>query len=389
MCPLPERFRRTSADEAPEEHAASFRPVTPPSRLGRSRKYLELTTVLLGWLSWYVTWGYASFDVRRPGSALLHAGRTARSGLIGVMVTLLLFAGFRWLGRRGLGRAAQAAGAVGLGLVGAYVHSFVTLTFSRAGWGERPLFLHPIGYVGGAFAWYIVFAAFTLLYYLIANWSELQAERERAIRAATLAREARLQMLRYQLNPHFLFNALGTIRSVLYADVARAERLVSELTDFLRYTLVEEERLEVTLGQELDTIRNYLSIQQMRFEEKLQTCITVDEEARSWTIPAFLVHPLVENAVKHGMRTSAMPLRVAVEASVRAGALRVDVSNTGSLRHPDGRGAPLGGDTGIGLKNVRLHLEHFFPDRHTFALEERDGQVHATLVIRPEHIHAA
>ena len=363
--------------------------VTPPSRLGRSRRYLELTTVLLGWLSWYVTWGYASFDMRRAGSAWLHAGRTARTGVIGVVITLLLFAGFRWMGRRGLGRAAQAAGAVALGLVGAYVHSVITLTFSRAGWGEEPLFMRPVAYMGGAFAWYIVFAAFTLLYYLIASWSELQAARERAIRAATLAREARLQMLRYQLNPHFLFNALGTIRSVLYADVSRAERLVSELTDFLRYTLVEGEQLEVTLGQELDTIQNYLSIQQMRFEEKLQTRISADEAARSWTIPAFLVHPLVENAVKHGMRTSAMPLRVAVEACVRAGELQVDVSNTGSLRQATARGGPFGGDTGIGLKNVRMHLEHFFPDRHAFALQERDGEVHATLILRPEHVHAA
>ena len=118
--------------------------VTPPSRLGRSRRYLELTTVLLGWLSWYVTWGYASFDMRRAGSAWLHAGRTARTGVIGVVITLLLFAGFRWMGRRGLGRAAQAAGAVALGLVGAYVHSVITLTFSRAGWGEEPLFMRPV-----------------------------------------------------------------------------------------------------------------------------------------------------------------------------------------------------------------------------------------------------
>lgn len=390
MPPLSE-LARLEALQAARSSAGAAAPlrVTPPSRLVRSRRYLEISAILLGWLSWYLTWGYASFVVRRAGTAWTHAWRTGRSGLVGVVITFLLFAAFRRMARLGWSRAAQAAGAVALGLMGAYVHSFVTVTLNRWDWGDRPLVQPPPEYVGGAFAWYIVFASFTLLYFLISIWSELQAERERALRAATLAREARLQMLRYQLNPHFLFNALGTIRSVLYADVTRAERLVTELTEFLRYSLVQEERLEVTLGQELDTIQNYLSIQQMRFEEKLRTYIVADEAARSWTIPAFLVHPLVENAVKHGMRTSAMPLSVGLEACVQDGSLVVDVSNTGSLRHSPGRMLPLGGDTGIGLKNVRMQLEHFFPDRHTFTLEERDGIVHASLIIRPEPVHAS
>jgi two-component system LytT family sensor kinase len=241
-------------------------------------------------------------------------------------------------------------------------------------------------YFLNAMGWYIVFAGFTILYFFFGNWWALQAERERAMRSDTLAREARLQMLRYQLNPHFLFNALGTIRSVLYEDVGRADRLVTELSDFLRYTLVEEDRLEVKLGQELDTIQNYLTIQQMRFEEKLETTICAGEEARAWTIPAFLIHPLVENAIKYGMRTSTLPLRVSVDARVVDGALRVAVVNSGRL--VDGRADGLENGAGIGLKNVRLHLEHFFPERHAFTLEERGGEVHAVLTVEPEHEHA-
>jgi two-component system, LytTR family, sensor kinase len=198
-------------------------------------------------------------------------------------------------------------------------------------------------------------------------------------------------MLAYQLNPHFLFNALTSIRAMIDEDRSRARQMVTQLAGFLRHALVERALHTTTLAAELDALRGYLAIEQIRFEERLAIETCVDSAAESCAIPAFLIHPLLENAIKHGARERGDgPLRVRLVATVAGDVLRVEVWNTGALAPARAASAALGADrglpdltpnvvagTGIGVRNVRERLQRLFPGRHRFELSDGDGWVRA------------
>ena len=186
-------------------------------------------------------------------------------------------------------------------------------------------------------------------------------------------------MLRYQLNPHFLFNALNSIRALVREDPAKAEQMVAELSDFLRYSLQRHEGRDVPLGAELEAVEHYLTLEHIRFEDKLVAEIDADPAARARYVPGFLLHPLVENAVKYGMETSPLPLRVRVVARCTDVALHLEVANTGSWRPPPEATYPSSRSHGIGLHNVRERLHHAFPGRHRVEVVERDGWVRVTI----------
>jgi two-component sensor histidine kinase len=218
-----------------------------------------------------------------------------------------------------------------------------------------------------------------------AHWGERQRQQQRVLQADAEAHRARLKMLRYQLNPHFFFNALNTISALAEENPQRVKEAVHELSGFLRYSLLDGETLDVLLREEVRAARHYLAVEKMRFENDLDVRIDVDAEAHQQTVPAFLVLPLVENAVKHGQYTSPSPLRVALTATVQDGHLIIEVANTGHLRTDD----PAPGGTGTGLANVRARLAAQYPDAHAFALAEDDGWVRARLDIETPAIDSS
>jgi two-component system, LytTR family, sensor kinase len=227
-----------------------------------------------------------------------------------------------------------------------------------------------------------IWVGWSSLYFGINYWRDWEVERERARKAVSLARRAQLEMLRYQLNPHFLFNALNSVRALVDEDRAVAKEMVTELSAFLRYSLSHNEAPDVPLSDELAAIRHYLSIEKRRFEDKLDVRFDIQPDAERFRVLSFLVHPLVENAVKYGMKTSSMPLHVGVSARLEEGALALTVSNSGSWYRGSGSGSVLQG-TGTGLENVRRRLENAYAGRHTLTTEEEAGQVEVRMEIRP------
>ncbi|HEV2146317.1 MAG TPA: histidine kinase [Longimicrobiaceae bacterium] len=234
-----------------------------------------------------------------------------------------------------------------------------------------------------------VLLAWSALYFGVRYYGALQAERERALRAEALAHQARLQMLAYQLNPHFLFNALNSLRALIDEDRDRARRMVTELAGFLRYALLERPLQVARLADELEAVEGYLRIERIRFEDRLEVATEVEPEAARCAVPAFLLHPLVENALKHGVPAApGTPLRVRICGTVADGRLRLSVENTGTLRPREGTGIPLppaGGageaSAGLGLRNVRERLRQLFPDRHRMEVAEEDGRVRVRVEI--------
>ncbi|MDX1546044.1 MAG: histidine kinase, partial [Rhodothermales bacterium] len=213
---------------------------------------------------------------------------------------------------------------------------------------------------------------------LRARVQNLLVVEEREKRMRLLAREAQLKMLRYQLNPHFLFNALNAIRALVLSDAARSRQLVTALAEYLRYSLRTANDLEVSLQEEVTSVQSYLEIEKIRFEEDLDVAVEVQPGAADCRVPGVLLQPLVENAVKYGMATSPMPLRLRILGTIGGGRLHLEVANTGRWQPPE---QTQGTSTGIGLRNLRQRLQRFYPGRHRFAVSEEAGWVRAVIDI--------
>ena len=226
----------------------------------------------------------------------------------------------------------------------------------------------------------IVMLAWSGLYLGLAQWYQQQRQARRLLRADAEAQRAQLCMLRYQLNPHFFFNALNTIGALADENPQRVKTAVRELSGFLRYTLLDEEALDAPLRDEVEAVEHYLAVEKIRFEDDLQGSVDVSPASGRLTVPAFLVLPLVENAVKHGQYTSPRPLRVRVTGTVTDTALVVEVANTGHWR--DDESGP--DSTGTGLDNVRRRLEAQHPDQHRLSITENDGWVRVRIEIDTE-----
>jgi sensor histidine kinase YesM len=212
--------------------------------------------------------------------------------------------------------------------------------------------------------------------------SALREHREQALRAVAAARDAQLRMLAYQLNPHFLFNTLNSIRALINEDRERAREMVTALSGFLRYAIVERPLHVALLEEEVDSVRGYLAIEKVRFEERLDVRVDVDPAALRCEVPAFLLNPLVENALKHGAAgTPGTPLVVRVAARlVEPDRLVLTVENTGAWKR-GGKTAPPAGDGedgqpgGVGLANVRARLRALHPGDHRVGMEHGCGRV--------------
>lgn len=218
--------------------------------------------------------------------------------------------------------------------------------------------------------------AWSALYLGVKNWLAWQAERENSLQASALANKAQLEMLRYQLNPHFLFNALNSIRASVDEDGKRAKQMITQLSEFLRYTLLHESAKKIRLREELEAVRNYLAIEKIRFEDKLSVEYEVSAAAEDFKVPAFLLNPLIENAVKHGLQTSAKPLEIKISARVFDNKLTLEVVNSGKLN--DGAN---GDGTKIGLQNVCERLQKLFGATGKFELRQEGDFVKAQIEI--------
>lgn len=220
----------------------------------------------------------------------------------------------------------------------------------------------------------LTLTAWSALYLGVKNWWSWQQERENALESQSLANKAQLEMLRYQLNPHFLFNALNSIRASVEEDKNRAIQMITQLSEFLRYSLLNESAKMVPLSEEIEALRNYLAIEKIRFEDKLCVDLDIDERAENVKVPCFLLNPLIENAIKHGFKGGNGPLKIQISAEAEDGRLMLEVANSGKLQNG-------GNGTGIGLRNVRERLENLYGANGVFKLEEDDGFVRARIEI--------
>jgi two-component system, LytTR family, sensor kinase len=227
----------------------------------------------------------------------------------------------------------------------------------------------------------VTLGIWSFVYFAVKHWNDWKRERARAEEANRLARETELQMLRYQLNPHFLFNALNSVRSLMDEDKETAKTAITDLADFLRYPLSRNDGALVPLREELTAVGHYIALQKIRHEDRLDVVCESQPSAEDFPILSFLLQPLVENAIKFGMRTSPMPLHVRICAEVRKNVLHVLVANTGRWVADSEPDAQRGPGTQTGLQNVRQRLANAFTNAHRISVSESDGWVNVHLEI--------
>jgi len=182
--------------------------------------------------------------------------------------------------------------------------------------------------------------------------------RERDLRASQLETElarAQVDALRMQLHPHFLFNTLNTISGLMREDVEAADLMLAQLSELLRRTLATDRRQEVPLAEEIQWLRAYLAIQQTRFGPRLRVDIDVPDDCEAALVPALILQPLVENAIRHGFGATPGPGSVAIAARRDSGRLRIDVIDGGP-----GVAVPI--REGYGLRNTRSRLRAMYGD---------------------------
>lgn len=221
-----------------------------------------------------------------------------------------------------------------------------------------------------AFCW--VLAATGLL------MAALVAERRRAelgaLEASLQAERARLSALRYQINPHFLFNALNSVRAALPISESVARGMITDLSSYLRSTLEAGEADSVPLCDEVRNVQDYLAIVQRRAGDRLQAVFEIDPVAAKKNVPAFLLQPLVENAIRHGLEASWEDCHITVTARNGDARLRIEVANTGRWREP-------GSHRGMGLENIRRRLQLLYGSKADLHIRHDGGNVRIQIEI--------
>jgi len=205
-------------------------------------------------------------------------------------------------------------------------------------------------------------------------------QRETAHKAESLAKDVQLKMLRYQINPHFLFNVLNSIYTLIDENTEKAKKLVIDMSEYYRYTLSKQQQT-VSIEREIESILKYLEIQKTRFEEDFQYQISVDEAAKQVMIPTFLIHLLVENSVKYGTKTEKQKLIINLSVRLSANTLIIKVANTGKLLNATPNGEKSVDGTGNGIENLKFRLSLYYNDNYSFSLKEENGFVIAAIEI--------
>ncbi|KUO62100.1 hypothetical protein APF79_03790 [bacterium BRH_c32] len=221
----------------------------------------------------------------------------------------------------------------------------------------------------------------SLLYFGIKFWLDLIYERERAQKSELLAKTAHLKMLQYQVNPHFLFNSFSSLRALIRIDSSKAEDMVGRLSDFYRYTLLGRDNNTVELIEEITAIKNYAEIEKVRFDDKINFIFNIDESSISFKIPGFIIHPLIENAIKYGMKHGNIPLYITITTKLEEGNLIIVIENNGDWIEFDSSSK---NGTGTGISNIRSRLEFYYPNQHSFDVIKEENKIIIRIIIRGE-----
>lgn len=318
----------------------------------RFTRRIAAVTILLFWI--------AQFSLLTTQRLVFGAGDDATFLLPRLVVTALgIVLSFGMLAfhaaTRGHTLSVRLIQAVAAAFLGAVLHALVNFGTFHLLLPDGALSEADVAsYLMAVFQWFWTYAAMSGLLLAIVYSGELRDHERRASQLQREAHAAHLRALRYQLNPHFMFNTLNSIASLIGTGaVDPAERMVENLSDFLRAGLALDPNEDIPLSKEIELQSTYLAIEAVRFPNRLVVAIEVPEPVRNVLVPSLIIQPLVENAVRHAVATSTSPVRLTIAAHAEGNRLRVVVRDSGGNGAGKRRATP---GTGVGIANVAERL---------------------------------
>lgn len=337
---------------------------------------IPYSRIFTGYMLWWILWGADQVYL------LLHLGLDWKTAVIDASTTqvIVAMAGYTihtsMQSYRPSGK--NALYVIGWSLALAYICVYLqreTLLRLIPDDNYTP-FLYQSTLIRGAFAWLNISLIAVLTWFWV-YVSEKQESEDRRAEAVKLAREAELANLRRQLQPHFLFNSLNSISALTLSQPEEARKMVQQLSDFLRGTIRKDEKAFVTLEEELKHLQLYLDIEKVRFGHRLNTLITCDESLRMQKLPALLLQPVVENAIKFGLYDTTGDITIRIVARSEGSLLEIEVTN------PFDESTSSRTGTGFGLTAVQRRLDLLF-NRGDLLKTSKQGNLFTTLLRIPQ-----
>jgi two-component system LytT family sensor kinase len=352
-----------------------------------------------GWAFWGIVVKYLYTATMLEEVAPSYAAYVALITVIGMLISLVLRYLYKalwnralWIQAIGLLGGSTLAGYLWLKARGYFYYGWIEKAYDMDAWkekvGDAAEIYEKFSFVENNSGAIAVMLTWSILYFAIKSYRVFQEVREGALKSAAQAHEAQLKMLRYQLNPHFLFNTLNAISTlILEQNTELANRMVTKLSSFLRYSLDNDPMQRITLTKELEALELYLDIEKVRFEERLSLKIDIDDEAKDALIPSLLLQPLIENAIKYGIARAEGGGNLVILAKVFAGELLIEVSDDGpGCELIDGE---VPQSNGVGLSNTRERLATIYGAEHGIKLSNTEPHG-LTICIRipytPKHV---
>ncbi|MBV8974662.1 MAG: histidine kinase [Sinobacteraceae bacterium] len=326
-----------------------------------NRNVLFWTLHAAGWAAYGLTQYFGALLYEKPSS---YARVIAVSAIAGFVLSMPM----RYIYRRLWSRPPRAR------ILGVLATCYITAlalrivinlsykAFVEPDWQAQTLF----ELFGGTLSTTYLLVCWSVLYFGIKFYESQRKQEEAMLKAVALAQEAQLKMLRYQLNPHFLFNTLNAISTLILDNQnKKANHAVTRLSEFLRYTLDQDPMKKVTLRQEIEALDLYLGTERLRFGERLHLEYAIEEGALEALVPSLLLQPLLENSLKYAVSAREEGGSVRIEGRTRDGQLELSVIDDGpGLRE----GMPAGERRGVGLRNTRERLAVLYGEHCRFAV---------------------
>lgn len=349
-------------------------PIDPAAKLARAKRRLYVAAQLGGWggfMAMQFGFSKALSGATQRQDALTEAALYVMIALQGLLLTHWarpFMSRWRW---KEMGWLAIAPRVLGMGMLLSFLWSAIGYGYCygivQMPWPSKfsPVIIFLFSWVNGT----VIMLGWLSAYFFYHIFERIQSLQVEQLRLTASAKEAELRALKSQVNPHFLFNSLNSLRALIDEDAPRAREAVTRLANMLRYSLQSGQLETVPFEDELRIVEDYLALEQIRHESRLRVRWAVADDARACGVPPMLLQTLVENAVKYGISARRDGGEIFIAAAVADGELTIRVTNPGDLSAPTSTAAArAGSSTGVGLRNASERLKLLFGDRARLSL---------------------
>lgn len=333
-------------------------------KLFENRERLFWTLHTGGWVGFAIVYYIGSFlhDVRGIWIFVI-----ALNAMAGWLLTIPLRYIYRWAKQQSVWKMLLivSLSAYGIGLMWAVLKNINYWEIYKHGYRPEVWYMYFTNTINSL----IMVVCWSGLYFGIKNFQMLQKEKQNALKASTMAHQAHLKMLRYQLNPHFLFNTLNAISTlILVKDNKTAEAMVSRLSDFLRYSLDKDPIKKISLKHEIQALELYLEIEKVRFDDRLEVKWDIAENCKEALVPSLILQPIIENAIKYAISKMENGGEIHVAAKSFGRDLMLEVADNGpGAKIENGQ---LKRCNGVGLPNIQERLSSLYSNDYSFVVSD-------------------